>query len=59
MGATDDQLDFPHLYASGKQGWAVVDMNDPHVDLAPLYDLIVSHVPPYSCFHSWLASILC
>ena len=48
MGATDDQLDFPHLYASGKQGWAVVDMNDPHTDLAPLYDLIVDHVPPPS-----------
>jgi GTP-binding protein len=45
MGATDDQLDFPHLYASGKQGWAVVDMNDPHETLAPLYDLIVDHVP--------------
>ncbi len=46
MGATDDQLDFPHLYASGKQGWAIVDMKDEHVDLAPLYDLIVEHVPP-------------
>jgi len=46
MGATDDQLDFPHLYASGKQGWAVVDLKDEHVDLAPLYDLIVDHVPP-------------
>ena len=46
MGATDDQLDFPHLYASGKQGWAVVDLKDEHVDLAPLYDLIVQHVPP-------------
>ena len=45
MGATDDQLDFPHLYASGKQGWAVVDMNDPQESLAPLYDLIVEHVP--------------
>jgi GTP-binding protein len=45
MGATDEQLDFPHLYASGKQGWAVVDMNDPHETLAPLYDLIVEHVP--------------
>src|SRR5271168_568548 len=45
MGATDDQLDFPHLYASGKQGWAIVDMKDEHVDLAPLYDLIVQHVP--------------
>jgi GTP-binding protein len=48
MGATDDQLDFPHLYASGKQGWAVVNLNDPHTDLAPLYDLIVEHVPPPS-----------
>ena len=48
MGATDDQLDFPHLYASGKQGWAVVDMKDPQETLAPLYDLIVDHVPPPS-----------
>jgi GTP-binding protein len=48
MGATDEQLDFPHLYASGKQGWAVKDMNDPHETLAPLYDLIVEHVPPPS-----------
>ena len=46
MGATDDQLDFPHLYASGKQGWAVVDMKDPQESLAPLYDLVVKHVPP-------------
>ncbi len=46
MGATDEQLDFPHLYASGKQGWAVVDLNDPKETLAPLYDLIVDHVPP-------------
>ena len=48
MGATDDQLDFPHLYASGKQGWAVTDMNHAHENLAPLYDLIVDHVPPPS-----------
>src|SRR6201996_4909161 len=48
MGASDDQLDFPHLYASGKQGWAVKDMNDPQESLAPLYDLIVEHVPPPS-----------
>ena len=45
IGATDEQLDFPHLYASGKQGWAVKDMNDPHENLAPLFDAIVSHVP--------------
>src|SRR3984957_10205041 len=45
LGATDEQLDFPHLYASGKQGWAVKDMNDPRENLAPLYDLIVEHTP--------------
>ena len=45
LGATDEQLDFPHLYASGKQGWAVKDLSDPHENLAPLYDLIVRHVP--------------
>jgi len=45
IGATDEQLDFPHLYASGKEGWAVVDMNDPKEGLAPLYELIVRHVP--------------
>ena len=46
LGATDDQLDFPHLYASGKQGWAVADLADERKDLAPLFDLIVAHTPP-------------
>ena len=46
IGATDEQLDFPHVYASGKQGWAKLDMADPQESLAPLYDLIVDHVPP-------------
>jgi GTP-binding protein len=45
MGADDDQLDFPHLYASGKQGWAVVNMGDPQETLAPIFDKIVEHVP--------------
>jgi len=45
IGATDEQLDFPHMYASGKQGWAVVDMADEKTDLAPLFDKIVEHVP--------------
>src|SRR5690606_15381992 len=38
-------LDFPHLYASGKQGWATVNLGDPQETLAPLYDKIVEHVP--------------
>jgi GTP-binding protein len=45
MGATDDQLDFPHIYASGKQGWATLDMAKPNDNLAPLFDMIVKHVP--------------
>jgi GTP-binding protein len=45
MGATDDQLDFPHIYASGKQGWATLDMAKPNDNLAPLFDMIVAHVP--------------
>jgi GTP-binding protein len=45
MGATDEQLDFPHLYASGKQGWATLDQSKPSETLAPLFDLIVRHVP--------------
>jgi GTP-binding protein len=45
IGATDEQLDFPHLYASGKQGWAVADMADERKDLAPLFDKIVEHTP--------------
>jgi GTP-binding protein len=45
IGATDEQLDFPHLYASGKEGWAVVNLDDPREGLAPLYDKIVEHVP--------------
>jgi GTP-binding protein len=45
MGATDEQLDFPHIYASGKNGWATLDMSKPNDTLAPLFDLIVKHVP--------------
>jgi GTP-binding protein len=45
IGASDDQLDFPHLYASGKQGWAVLDMADERAGLGPLFDKIVEHVP--------------
>jgi len=45
MGATDEQLDFPHIYASGKNGWATMDLGTPSDNLAPLFDLIVEHVP--------------
>jgi GTP-binding protein len=46
LGATDEQLDFPTLYASGRQGWADASLDGPRKDLAPLFDLVLSHVPP-------------
>jgi len=45
LGATDEQLDFPTLYASGREGWAAVAPEGPREDLAPLFDLVVAHVP--------------
>ena len=45
LGATDEQLDFPVIYASGRSGWATLDLAQPNDNLHPLYDLIVEHVP--------------
>ena len=45
LGADEDQLDFPTLYASGRDGWAVTDLDDPRESLAPLFQLILRHVP--------------
>ena len=45
LDATDEQLDFPMLYASGRQGWADTTMDGARKDLAPMFDLIMSHVP--------------
>ncbi len=44
LDATDEQLDFPTLYASGRAGWAVADLEAPRQDLRALFDLIVRHV---------------
>jgi GTP-binding protein len=46
LGANDEQLDFPHLYASGRAGWADLSMDGPRSGLDALFDLIVRHVPP-------------
>jgi GTP-binding protein len=45
LDATPEQLDFPMLFASGRSGWAVKDLEDERKDLTPLFELIVSHVP--------------
>ena len=46
LGADDEQLDFPHLYASGRAGWADADLDGPRQDLSALFRLILAHVPP-------------
>ncbi|GGJ37182.1 translational GTPase TypA [Neoroseomonas lacus] len=45
LGATDEQLDFHTLFASGRQGWADDSMEGPRKDLSAMFDLILSHVP--------------
>jgi GTP-binding protein len=48
LGADEEQLDFPTLFASGKQGWAVEDLANERGDMTPLFQKIVAHVPPPS-----------
>ncbi|HMA16181.1 MAG TPA: translational GTPase TypA [Kiloniellaceae bacterium] len=46
LEASDAQLDFPTLFASAKQGWAVADLDEERKDMKQLFDLIVKHVHP-------------
>jgi GTP-binding protein len=45
LGATDPQLDFPFLYASGKEAWTSLDPKAPGRDLTSLFETILQHVP--------------
>ncbi|UCH49193.1 MAG: translational GTPase TypA [Betaproteobacteria bacterium] len=45
LGASDEQLDFPIVYASALQGWATLDVAEAGEDMRPLFDTIVEHVP--------------
>jgi GTP-binding protein len=46
LDATDAQIEFPVLYASGRAGTAGTEVNEAGADLRPLFDAIVEHVPP-------------
>jgi len=46
LDATDEQLDFPIMYAAGRDGWCVKDLEDPKENLHALLDLILEHVKP-------------
>ncbi len=45
LDATDEQLDFPSMYASGRSGWADMELDGPRKNLDALFDLIIEHVP--------------
>ncbi len=46
LNATDEQLDFAHIYASAKQGFAKNEIDQPSETMEPLYEAIVKHIPP-------------
>ena len=45
LGADDDQVDFPYVFASGREGWASADLDGSRDSIRPLFDLIVAKVP--------------
>ena len=45
LDANEEQLDFPILYASGRDGWCTSSLDAPRENLAPLMDLVIEHVP--------------
>ena len=47
LGATEEQLDFPVVFASGLNGWATLTQGEIGTDLAPLFDTVLSHVPAF------------
>ena len=46
LDASEAQLDFPTLFASGRNGWATAQLEGPRKDLSALFELILTHVPP-------------
>jgi GTP-binding protein len=45
LDANDDQLNSPFVYASAKEGYAIKELDDPKVDMSPLFDTIIEHIP--------------
>jgi len=46
LGASDEQLDFPVIYASALQGWASTDYTERRPDMSALFEAVLTHVPP-------------
>ncbi len=45
LGATDEQIDFPYIFASGRDGWAKYKLEDEQKDITPLLDMIIDKIP--------------
>ncbi|MBU0743634.1 translational GTPase TypA [bacterium] len=45
LNANDEQLDFRGVYAAGRDGWAVAELEDARENLFPLLDMIIAHIP--------------
>jgi GTP-binding protein len=45
LGATDEQMDFPIVYASGLNGWAAMELDAPRENMTPLFETVLKHVP--------------
>ena len=45
LDASDEQLECPFVYASAKAGFAVKNLEDPHVNMVPLFETIIDHIP--------------
>jgi len=45
LGCPEDHIDFPHIFASGAEGYAVMDPADEPVDIDPLFKMVLDHVP--------------
>ncbi len=46
LDATDSQLDFPVLYTNAREGTATADLDEPGLDLRPLFEAVIAHMPP-------------
>lgn len=46
LGADDEQLEFPVVFGSAREGYAVLNLDDEHVDLQPLFETILKEIPP-------------
>jgi GTP-binding protein len=46
LHATEDQFNAPFVYASAKDGFAILELDDPQVDMTPLLDTVIAHIPP-------------